>query len=183
MAHLYLGSFVSIWNNLYVLPWLCRAVCWQSPECTRWFCNLLPLSYRFGCLCLRPVMIQWNVIWDQSAVRRAVCQRAGRSQLGPPQFHWEPWHRAALVLSPHLGWAVRVFVPDCEPGCAWSWLDLLAHPCGLTDLPARCGHCHQACSALLAWSLCLCAPLPEVPAVLAASPAHLCSSGSPGSSA
>lgn len=126
-------------------------------------------------------MIQWNVIWVQSAVRRAVCQRAVRSRLGPPQFRWEPWYRASLVLSPHLGWTVRVFVPDCGHG--WSWLDFLAHPCGLTDLLAMCGHCHQTCSALLAWSMCLCALLPEVSAVLTASPAHLCSSGSPSSSA
>lgn len=181
VVYLYPHSFVSPWNNFYVLPWLCRALCWQGPECTSRFCNLLPLSCRFGCLCSRSVMIQWNVIWDQSAVRRAVCQRAGRSRLGPPQFRWEPWYRASLVFSPHLGWTVRVFVPDCGHG--WSWLDFLAHPRGLTDLLAMCGHCHQTCSALLAWSMCLCALLPEVPAVLTASPAHLCSSGSPSSSA
>lgn len=81
----------------------------------------------------------------------------------------------------------------CQAVCAWLWLiltwlpgfasDLALHPCGLTALLAVCGHCHQTCSALLAWSLCLCAPLAEVPAVLTASPALLCSSGSPSSSA
>lgn len=177
MAYLYPGSFASTWNNFYVLPWLCWAVCWQGPECTSWFCNLLPLSYRFGCLCSRSVMIQWNVIWDQSAVRRAVCQRAGRSQLGPPQLHWEPWHRAALVLSPHLVWAVKGV---CALLWTWLWLILtwfpglasdLAHPCGLTDLLAICCHC-QTCSALLAWSLCLCpfSLLSLLPALLTFAP-------------
>ncbi|KAL2298546.1 hypothetical protein Nmel_015548 [Mimus melanotis] len=130
-------------------------------------------------------MIQWNIIWDQSAVGRAVCQRAGRSQLGPPQFHWEPWHRAALVLSPHFVWAVRVlcltvdlavadpaliswlgFRPGTSMWVHWLKVVIVTRPALLFLL----GHCVSA-------------PLPEVPAVLSASPAHLCFSGSPSSSA
>lgn len=76
------------------------------------------------------------------------------------------------------------FGVSCKGVCAllWTWLWLiltwfpglasdLAHPCGLTDLLAICCHC-QTCSALLAWSLCLCpfSLLSLLPALLTFAP-------------
>lgn len=131
MTCLYSGSFVSTSSNFYVRHWLCWAVCCQGPGCTSWLCNLFPLSYRFGCLCSRSALIWWSVTWHQSAVKRAVCQKAKRSLLGPPRFPWEPRHRAALVLGPCLGWAVRVSVPGFQPCWSWPWLADLTFWLGL----------------------------------------------------
>lgn len=83
------------------------------------------------------------------------------------------------------------FGVGCRGVCAWLWtwlwLILMTSQLGLRPGTSLWAHrspgCHQTCSALLARSLCLCTPLTEIPAVLAASPAHLCSSGFPSSSA